>query len=57
MKIYGIYNIKEKEQCEIAGTMWEVTKYLGLTPRLIGKALKRKVIIQGKYEVCYLFKE
>lgn len=56
MKIYGIYNIKEKEECIRVGTMEEITKFLDLTGREIQYALKNH-LIRKKYELCYLYKE
>lgn len=57
MKIYGVYNIKEKEQCMRVGTLQEIVKFLNLTTRELGLALRRNSIIRNKYEICYLYKE
>lgn len=57
MKIYGIYNLKEKEQCIKVGTLKEITIFLDLTAKEIGLALKRNATIRNKYEICYLYKE
>ena len=57
MKIYGIYDIKEKEQCMRVGTLKEIIKFLDLTAKELGLALRRNSIIRNKYEICYLFKE
>ena len=57
MKIYGIYNIKENEQCVRVGTLQEIVKFLNLTTRELGVALRKKAKIRNKYEVCYLYKE
>jgi hypothetical protein len=57
MKIYGIYNIKEKEQCLRVGTLEEVIKFLDLTARELSRALKNNNLIRSKYEICYLYKE
>ena len=57
MNIYGIYNVKENEQCMRVGTMQEIVKFLNFTPRELGRALKNKNVIRNKYEVCFLFKE
>lgn len=57
MKIYGVYNIKEKEQCMIVGTLQEIVKFLNLTTRELGLASRRNSIIRNKYEICYLYKE
>lgn len=57
MRIYGIYNIKEKERCEKIGTLQEIMVFLDLSSREIGSALKRNATIRNKYEICYLYKE
>lgn len=57
MKIYGIYNLKEKERCERVGTLQEIMIFLDLSTREIGLALKRNATIRNKYEICYLYKE
>ena len=57
MNIYGIYDIKEKEQCIKIGTLEEIIKFLDLTVRELGRALKNNNLIRNKYKLCYLFKE
>lgn len=57
MKIYGIYNIKENEQCTRIGTLQEIAVYLNLTGREISRALNNKNKIRNKYELYYLFEE
>lgn len=57
MKIYGIYDIKENEQCLRIGTMKEIVNFLDLTVRELGRALKNNNLVRNKYEICYLFKE
>lgn len=57
MKIYGIYNIKEKEQCLRVGTLEEIINFLDLTARELSRALKNNNLIRSKYEICYLYKE
>lgn len=57
MKIYGIYNIKENEQCMRIGTLEEIIKFLNLTVRELGRALKNNNLVRNKYKICYLFKE
>lgn len=57
MNIYGIYNLKEKEQCIKIGTLKEIAIFLDLTAKEIGLALKRNATIRNKYEICYLYKE
>ena len=57
MKIYGIYDIKEKEQCIRVGTLEEIIKFLNLKPRELGRALNKHNLVRNKYEICYLFME
>lgn len=57
MNIYGIYDIKNNEQCLRVGTMQEVIKFLDLTAREMGRAIKKNSLVRGKYRLCYLFKE
>lgn len=57
MNIYGIYDIKQKEQCLRIGTLKEIINFLNLSVREIGLALKSNKIIRTRYQICYLFKE
>lgn len=57
MKIYGIYNIKDNEQCMRVGTLQEIIKFLDLTVREVGRAIKNNNLIRNQYKLCYLFKE
>lgn len=57
MNIYGIYDIKNSEQCLRVGTMQEVVRFLDLTAREMGRAIKNNSLVRGKYKLCYLFKE
>ena len=57
MNIYGIYDIKEKEQCIRVGTLIEIIKFLGTSARSIDRAINRNNLIKQRYEVHYLFKE
>ena len=56
MNIYGIYDIKEKEQCIRIGTIDEIARFLSLTAREVNSALKRNNLIKKQYKLCYLFK-
>ena len=56
MKQYGLYNIKDHEQCEYFGTMKEIAKYLELKPQSLSVHLVRKkhgikFLILHKYEL------
>jgi len=51
MKIYGIYDLKEKEQCVRVGPLEEIKKFLNLSPRALGLALRRKAMIRNQYEI------
>jgi len=57
MNIYGIYDIKEKEQCLRIGTLTEIVKFLDLTSRELSRALNKHNLVRNKYEICYLYKE
>ena len=57
MKIYAIYDLNEKEQCTRIGALDEIAKFLNLTAREIGRALKNKNKIRNQYELYYLFEE
>ena len=57
MKIYGIYDLKENEQCKRIGPLDEIARYLNLTAREISRALKNKNKIRNQYELYYLFEE
>ena len=52
MNIYGIYDIKEKEQCIRVGTLEEIIKFLNLTPRELGRALKSNSTVRSRYKIC-----
>ena len=56
MKQYGIYNIKDCEQCEYFGTKKEIAKYLGLNVSYLSAYLARKKkgkkgLLRCKYEL------
>jgi len=57
MKIYGIYNIKENEQCMRVGTLEEIKKFLNLSARDLALGLIRNATLRNKYQICYLYKE
>lgn len=57
MKIYGIYDTKNNEQCLRVGTLKEVVRFLDLTAREIGRAIKSNNLIRDQYKLCYLFNE
>lgn len=57
MKIYGIYNIKEEEQCMRVGSLKDIINFLDLSMKEIGLALRKNSIIRNKYKICYLYKE
>lgn len=62
MKQYGLYNIKEYEQCEYFGTQREIATYLGLSYRYIGSYLTRKKkgtqeLLKRKYDLVEITNE
>ena len=56
MKIYGIYDLDNKEQCLKVGDIREIINFLGVTARGFGRIIKNKTY-KKKYEVLYLFEE
>ena len=56
MKIYGIYDITDNEQCIKIGTLEEIAKFFKLSARSINNAL-RSGQLWNRYELVYLFKE
>lgn len=57
MNIYGIYDIKNNEQCMRVGTLQEVVKLLNLTAREMSRALKKNNTVRKHYKIYYLFNE
>lgn len=56
MKIYGVYDIKDNEQCIRVGTLPEIINFFSITARETTRMLK-KCRLRGKYEVVYLYTE
>lgn len=56
MKIYGIYDITNKEQCVRIGTLKDIMKFLNITARAIDRASREKRLC-SKYDLVYLFEE
>lgn len=56
MKIYGIYDSKNKEQCVRIGTLVEIAKFFGLSARAVDGAIRRGTI-ENRYNLVYLFQE
>ena len=50
MKIYGIHDLKNKEQCLRVGDIREIIEFLNLTARGFGRIIQNG-IYQGRYEV------
>ena len=57
MNIYGVYDLKDKEQYLMVGTLIEIIKFLNATTRSIDRAINKHDLIKQRYEVHYLFKE
>lgn len=62
MKQYGLYNIKEYEQCEYFDTKREIATYLGLSYSYLGSYLTRKKhgtqeLIKHKYDLVEIVNE
>lgn len=56
MKIYGIYDLKNKEQCLRIGDIREIAEFLSITPRKFNNVI-RKGIYGNRYKVLYMFEE
>lgn len=56
MKIYGVHDIKDNEQCIRVGTLPEIIKFFSITARETTRMLK-KCRLRGKYEVVYIYTE
>lgn len=56
MKIYGIYDTKNKEQCVRIGTLKEIMKFLNITARAIDRASRGNRLC-SRYDLVYLFEE
>lgn len=57
MKIYGIYDKKDHEQCLRIGTLQEIVNFLNITARELNRALTKNNLIRGQYELCFLYCE
>lgn len=57
MNIYGIYDMRNEEQCLRVGPLNEVINFLQLTPIELGQGLKNNNIIRNQYRLLYLFNE
>ena len=56
MKIYGIYDITNKEQCVRIGTLEELIKFLDI-PSTVKSAKRALQGNNSKYKLVYLFEE
>ena len=56
MKIYGIYDTKNNEQCVRVGTLQDIMIFLNITARGINRAFKSGRIC-SRYYLVYLFEE
>lgn len=44
MKIYGIYDLKDKEQCLRVGDIREIIEFLDLTARMFDSVIRKRSI-------------
>ncbi len=56
MKIYGIYDITNKEQCVRIGTLEELIKFFDI-PSTVKSAKRALQGNNSKYKLVYLFEE
>lgn len=57
MDIYGVYDLKQKEQCILVGNLLDVKKYFGITARKLNNILKKHEIYKDRYELVYCYEE
>ena len=57
MSIYGVYDIKDKEQCIRVGTIVEIVKFLGISARCFDSAIKRHSLVDKRYQIYFLYIE
>jgi len=57
MRIYGVYDLKNKEQLMRVGTLMEIIKFLNIRPRSFDRAIKTNTLIKKQYQILYLFEE
>ena len=57
MSIYGVYDIKDKEQCIRVGTIVEIVKFLGISARRFDSAIKRHSLVDKRYQIYFLYIE
>lgn len=46
---YGVYDIKNDEQCVMVDTLNHIAKFVGIQEQSIRKAMYLKTIVQKKY--------
>ncbi len=56
MRIYGIYDLKNKEQCLRIGDIREIANFLNITARKLDMAI-RSGKYQKRYEVVCVYEE
>lgn len=57
MSIYGVYDIKDKEQCIRVGTIAEIVKFLGISARHFDSVIKRHSLVDKRYQIYFLYIE
>ena len=57
MKIYGIYDTKNHEQCIRIGTLQEIIRFLNISARCINKTINKHCKLLGRYELVFLYTE
>lgn len=56
MKIYGIYDLKDKEQCLKVGDVKEIVEFLNVSARKFDRLIKSG-LYQHRYEVLCVYEE
>lgn len=57
MNIYGIYDIKDNEQCVRVGTVDEIVKFLGISVRHFDSVIKKHSFVDRRYQIYFLYIE
>lgn len=55
MKIYGIYDLNNNEQCVRVGTLGEIIKFLDITSREVTRMFKG-CKLRNRYKVIYIYR-
>ena len=57
MKIYGVYETDETEQCRYVGTVAEMAKEFKCTEWSVRHAVREKAKLKAKYKIMVVYEE